>query len=313
MDMDINMVYLWVDGNDPAWQAKRNVLIGMPDENSPVNCKGRYANNDELKYSLRSVEQYAPWIKKIFIVTDNQIPEWLDTNNPKVEIIDHREIMPPESLPCFNSSLIEHFLYRIPGLEEHFLFANDDMFINKNVSPNDFFTPDGFPIIRLTRKPLRKLRWFWREKIRKKPLKNYSKMIARSSKMVEERFGQYYTGMPHHNIDAYLKSDYKRIVEDVFGNEFKANNLNKIRNDNDVHRSVISYAALAERRGTLRYVTQEESMYIGIEKNNHYKKLDKKCPMLFCMNDSQTASDYDRIKEKYYLEKRFPQKSSFEK
>lgn len=313
MDMDINMVYLWVDGNDPAWQAKRNALIGMPDENSPVNCKGRYANNDELKYSLRSVEQYAPWIKKIFIVTDNQIPEWLDTNNPKVKIIDHREIMPPESLPCFNSSLIEHFLYRIPGLEEHFLIANDDTFINKNVSPEDFFTPDGRPIIRLTRKPLRKLRWFWREKIRKKPLKNYSSMIAHSSEMVEEKFGHYYSGMPHHNIDAYLKSDYRRMVEDVFCDEFKTNNLNKIRSDNDVHRSVISYAILAMKHGILRYVTQEESMHVMIHKERHYARLDRKRPMLFCMNDSEYATDEDRMREKAYLEKRFPKKASFEK
>ena len=51
-NMDIDLVYLWVDGNDPAWQAKRNAFIGKTDESSPINCKGRYANNDELKYSL---------------------------------------------------------------------------------------------------------------------------------------------------------------------------------------------------------------------------------------------------------------------
>ena len=62
--MDIDLVYLWVDGNDPAWQAKRNAFIGNTDENSPINCKGRYANNDELKYSLRSVEMYAPLIRQ---------------------------------------------------------------------------------------------------------------------------------------------------------------------------------------------------------------------------------------------------------
>ena len=83
--MDIDLVYLWVNGNDPQWQAKRNALIGKTEEKSSANCEGRYANNDELKYSLRSIELYAPWIRKIFIVTDNQIPEWLDTSNPKVK------------------------------------------------------------------------------------------------------------------------------------------------------------------------------------------------------------------------------------
>ena len=66
-ESDIDLVYLWVDGSDPKWQAKRNAFIGETVEGSSTNCKGRYANNDELKYSLRSVEMYAPWIRKIFI------------------------------------------------------------------------------------------------------------------------------------------------------------------------------------------------------------------------------------------------------
>ena len=65
---DIDLVYLWVDGSDPAWRAKRNAFLGKAQDNSPENCKGRTADNDELKYSLRSVEMYAPWIRKIFIV-----------------------------------------------------------------------------------------------------------------------------------------------------------------------------------------------------------------------------------------------------
>lgn len=310
--MNIDIVYLWVDGNDPVWRAKHDELTGLTDK-SPVNCKGRYANNDELRYSLRSVELYAPWIRKVFIVTDGQTPEWLDTSNPKVRIIDHTEIMPPESLPCFNSCVIEHFLYRILELEEHFLVANDDTFINRDIAPEDFFTSDGCPIVRLRRKPLRKLRWFWREHISRRPLKNYCKTIARSSKIVEEKFGHYFTGMPHHNMDAYLKSYYKRMVEDVFADEFKANNLNKIRSDNDVQRAVISYALLAEKHGKLRYVTQKESMYVNIHKERHYARLDRYRPMFFCMNDSEYATDEDRMREKAYLEKRFSNKSSFEK
>ena len=93
--MDIDLVYLWVNGNDPKWQAKRDACIGRPTGNL-VNCKGRYADSGELKYSLRSVEKYAPWIRKIFIVTDDQKPEWLNTSNPKIQVVDHKEIMPTE-------------------------------------------------------------------------------------------------------------------------------------------------------------------------------------------------------------------------
>ena len=87
--MDIDLVHLWVNGNDPKWQAKRDACIGRPTERQE-NCKGRYADSGELKYSLRSIEKYAPWIRKIFIVTDDQTPEWLDTTNPKIRVVDHK-------------------------------------------------------------------------------------------------------------------------------------------------------------------------------------------------------------------------------
>ncbi len=309
---EIDIVYLWVDGNDPAWQAKRNALIGKQEENSSINCKGRYANNDELKYSLRSIEQHAPWIRKIFIVTDNQIPEWLDTSNPKIEIVDHKVFLPSESLPCFNSDLIEHYLYRIPGLAEHFLCANDDVFLNRDVEAEAFFTAKGFPIIRMTRKPFRKIRWFFREKILCKPLKNYSKKVALAARLVEKKCGVYFTGMPHHNIDAYLRSDCQRAAEGLLHEEFLANNKNKMRSNDDVQRVAFSYIALAEKRGQLRYVTQKESMLVRIHKPKDYRKLQENCPTFFCMNDSEYANDQDRITAKAFLEQIFPKKSQFE-
>ncbi len=104
--MDIDLVYLWVNGNDPVWKAKHDAFTGTKPHNEAVDGKGRYVSHDELKYSLRSAEMYAPWIRRIFIVTDNQVPEWLNTANPKVQIVDHTEILPPEALPCFNSVVI---------------------------------------------------------------------------------------------------------------------------------------------------------------------------------------------------------------
>ena len=186
--------------------ASGNSFVVEAKDNSPENCKGRTADNDELKYSLRSVEMYAPWIRKIFIVTDEQMPEWLDTSNPQVRVVDLKEIMPPHCLPCFNSSLIEKFIYKIPGLAEKFIYANDDMFINRKVTATDFFTPAGFPIVRLTRKPFRKLRWFWREHIRKKPLKNYSATIALASQLVEDKYGIYFTGNAYGEIRRCCRS-----------------------------------------------------------------------------------------------------------
>ena len=69
--MDIDLVYMWVDGNDPDWQ-KKKACYADEDRNRSEETSGkcRYVQNDELKYSLRSVEEYAPWIHRVFIVTE---------------------------------------------------------------------------------------------------------------------------------------------------------------------------------------------------------------------------------------------------
>ena len=313
MRMDIDLVYFWVDGNDPKWRAKHDAFCGKTSGTVETNGINRFANNDELKYSLRSVAMYAPWIRKIFIITDDQVPVWLDTSNPNVKIIDHKDILPAESLPCFNSCLIGHYAYRTPGLAEHFLLGNDDTYINGEVAPGDFFTSDGLPIVRLRRMYFRKLRWSFRENVRKKTLSNYRRTLQRASQLVSDKFGHYYTGIPHHNINALLKSVCRDVAENIMRDEFVANNKNHIRNDDDVQNVVFSYVALAEKRGKLRYVTDKESMIVKIHKDKHYERLDKYRPMLFCMNDSEYANDRGRAMAKAYLEKRFPDKSEFEK
>lgn len=308
---DIDLVYLWVNGNDPEWQAKRNAVIGKTVEHSAVNCDGRYADHDELRYSLRSVEKYAPWIRKIFIVTDNQIPSWLDTSNPKIQIVDHREIMPEVCLPCFNSNVIEHFLCEIPGLSEHFIYANDDMYINRPVSPSTFFTPDGLPVIRQSRRPFRKLMLMLKEKVLHKPISNYNRTIHQTTELVEKRFGHYFSGKAHHNMDSYLKSGC-RLVRDLFKEEIEATFPNHVRKPNDIQRSIYHSVALAEHQGHLRYVTQRESLRIHIQNKRHYEKLRKYNPIFFCMNDSEYAHDDDREYAKSFLAQRFPDKSMFE-
>ncbi len=312
MENDIDLVYLWVDGSDPKWVEKRNACIGLPKEGSGVNCKGRYADNDELKYSLRSVELYAPWIRRIFIVTDEQIPRWLDTSNPKIRIVDHKEIMPAVCLPCFNSTVIEHHLHRIPGLAERFLFANDDMFFNQPVAPGDFFAADGLPIARMNRRPFRKLTLFIREKVLRKPIRYFPRVVRAAALAVERKYGTYYKDKAHHNVDPYLKSEYAHVRE-VFDAEIEPMLGNHVRSSNDIQRHLYTYAALAEKRMHLRYVGQRTSFRFHIENKRHYRKLAKYNPLLFCMNDSEYATDADRKRVTAFLSRRFAEKSSFEK
>ncbi len=311
---DIDLVYFWVDGSDPVWMAKHDACVGKTKEDSRANCKARYADNDELKYSLRSIERYAPWIHRIYIVTDNQTPRWLDTSNPKIQIVDHTEVLPPEALPCFNSSVFEHYLPNIPGLAEHFLYANDDTYLNGPVTPATFYGEDGLPIIRFNFRPFRRLGLWFKKHVLGKASSEYSfrVQVHNAAQLVKEKYGIYYNGKTHHNIDAYLKSDYRHAYE-VFKEQIDATRTNHVRQVNDIQRNLYSYVALAERRAHLTYVTRRTSFRLHIHKAKLYDKFRKCNPTFFCMNDSEAATDADRRRSAEFLSHLFPEKSQFEK
>ena len=99
------------------------------------------ADNDELKFSLRSIEKFAPWVRRIHIVTNGQVPSWLNLKNPRIQIVSHRDIFQNQShLPTFSSPAIECHLHRIPGLSDKFVYFNDDVLFFKPTSPDVFYT-----------------------------------------------------------------------------------------------------------------------------------------------------------------------------
>ena len=102
--------------------------------------KGRYRDNEELRYSLRSVWKFAPWVRNIFIVTNGQVPHWLNLDHPRIKIITHDEIFGNSThLPTFASPAIEANLHRIPGLSDRFIYLNDDVMFGNDVFPDDFW------------------------------------------------------------------------------------------------------------------------------------------------------------------------------
>lgn len=144
----IDAVITWVDGTDPAWQERRNWFAsegGFENSARPQSRAAhdfaRYQHLDELRYCLRAIEAYAPWIRRVHVVTDRQHPAWLRPGS--VRVIDHRSILPPYALPTFNSHAIEACLYRIPDLAENFLYFNDDFLLMSPALPQMFFSPEG--------------------------------------------------------------------------------------------------------------------------------------------------------------------------
>jgi glycosyltransferase involved in cell wall biosynthesis len=145
----VDVVYTWVDGDDPDWQHRKAAAQGIAVEAEPddaVHGEGRFRSRNELMYSLRSIDTFVPWVNKIWIVTDRQTPDWLDLEHPRVKVVDHTEIFAdPSVLPSFNSHSIESQLHHIEGLAEHFLYLNDDMFFGRLIGPDRFFAEAGLP------------------------------------------------------------------------------------------------------------------------------------------------------------------------
>ena len=155
-DRHIDAVITWVDGEDPVHREKR--LNALNDtENGKINTlpsgadTTRFSNNDEIKYCINSIIRFAPWIRKIFIVTDDQTPDFLSDSfmhEHDIHIVDHKEIFESYewALPTFNTRTIESGLWRIPGLSDRFIYFNDDFVLSKKVEPEDFFQ-DGKAVI----------------------------------------------------------------------------------------------------------------------------------------------------------------------
>ena len=138
----IDFVIIWVDGNDKEWQKEKAKYkpSDMLNSDTPV----RYRDWDNLQYWFRGVEKFTPWVNKIHFVTWGHLPAWLDTSNPKLNIVNHRDYIPEKYLPTFSSHCIELNLHRIKGLSDRFVYFNDDMFILKPMEPEEFFK-NGMP------------------------------------------------------------------------------------------------------------------------------------------------------------------------
>ncbi|KAA0165869.1 hypothetical protein FNF28_03374 [Cafeteria roenbergensis] len=174
----VDVVYTWVNGSDPVWLRQMRhfrslesaAAAGATDAGAGTDAGGatagnatsgedgeprppaerdggdtaganRYRDNEELRYSLRSLFKYAPWVRNVILVTNGQVPLWLNTDHPRIRVVTHEEIFPDSSqLPVFSSPAIEVHLHRIPGLSRRFIYFNDDVLLGADVWPDDFWS-----------------------------------------------------------------------------------------------------------------------------------------------------------------------------
>ncbi len=149
VSFDIDVVYTWVNSQDEKWMKQYNEYKRKISQNDSTSL-ARFENRNELKYSLRSIDLYAPWVRKIYIVSNCAPPDWLRFSD-RIAWVYHEELFDSEVLPLFNSHAIETKLHKIKGLSKFFLYFNDDFFLTKPVRKNDFFDSNGLSKINFER------------------------------------------------------------------------------------------------------------------------------------------------------------------
>ncbi|MEU0577651.1 stealth family protein [Streptomyces griseoincarnatus] len=238
----VDAVYTWVDGNDPAWQQRKAQAKGEV-YHAESASDARFISRDELRYSVRSLHLFAPWIRNIYVVTDDQVPAWMREDVPGIRIATHREIFRnPEDLPTFNSHSIESQLHHIQGLAEHFLYFNDDMFIGRPVAPHAFFTPNGTA------------RYFpSRNRIPQGPVAETDSPVDAACKnnraLLKERFGKVIT-QPMEHIPYALRRSAMEEAESEFPEAWARTSASRFRAMTDLSPTssfALYYAALTGR------------------------------------------------------------------
>jgi hypothetical protein len=308
----VDIVYTWVNGADPEWQLRKDRYKPSGDtHNASATQLGRFTNRDELRYSMRSVAMFASWVRRIHVVTDGQVPDWLDVDHPKIRIVDHREIFTdPSVLPVFNSHAIESQLHHIPELAERYLYFNDDMFFGRPVEPENFFHGNGIAKLFLSKQVLD----LDPPSARDLPATSGGK---RNRELIERDFGITIRHKMLHGVYPQLRSVLTEL-EERHPEMFARVSASRFRHpdDNSIVSSLQQYYAYASGRavpGRIHY------RYQDISRVNTPRRLDeilRERPQVFCLNDMDTTEDQldaQHVALRQFFGEYFPLASPYER
>jgi hypothetical protein len=307
----IDAVFTWVDGSDSEWQAgKHAALVGRASELHQMAANdSRFASRDELRYALRSVICNAPWIRRIFLVTADQVPPWLDLEHAGVTVIRHREIFGDVgTLPTFNSHAIEARLHHIPDLAEHFIYFNDDMFLGRPMLPRQFFHANGLAKFFPSAAAIDPAPTSVRDLPVTAAAKNNRELIA-------SRFGTTIRQKMRHAPYALRRSVLEEIEDELAERVGKtASHQFRHREDLSIPSSLAHYWAFATGRAVPGNI---DMIYVDIGDHHAPTRLAsllaRRRSDVFCLNDTDTDADPDQTAMvTAFLRGYFPFRAAFE-
>jgi UDP-glucose 4-epimerase len=309
---EIDMVFSWVDGSSNEFQRQRAAQLAEYVVGEGDDGPARYRHVDELRYALRSVHMYAPWVRRIFIATDSPAPAWL-VDHPKVTIVRSEEFFKdPSVLPTHNSHAVEAQLHRIPGLAEHFLYSNDDMFFGRPVEPEMFFTPGG-----VTKFVECEVRIGAGEPALHRSGHDNGLRVNRA--LLRERFGRTIVRDLEH-CAAPLRRSVMAELEQAFPDDFARTAASRFRSASDISvtNSLYHYYALLTGRAVAtrapRVSYAQTTTARGLRR---MERLAERCNVdMFCLNDGGEKEVPEEIRVRAIrdaLERMFPVRAPWER
>jgi hypothetical protein len=308
----IDVVYTWVDD---AWPGYLELLEQHANTRHDRNPNRTRDNLQVLKYSLRSLEAFAPWIDQVYLVTCRpQVPTWL--NQGSVRIVHHDEFMPASHLPTFNSFAIVSNLHRLPGLSRRFMYVEDDRLFGRPVAPADFFD--------------RGRRTLVYEAMRGTPggdrrdargASPWNLALAYSNALLDQRFGRKARGQVKFAPLAVDRECWLRMI-DTWPDAFERTSASRFRSAKNVAPEHLYPHYLLEsgggvrvpRAAMLRHAWYQPLNNVRLLQQLGFARLRRFGPKLACLNDNfgkrpnEAAVNVVRRE----LERWFPRRSRFE-
>jgi len=329
--MEIDFVITWVDMDDPKWKKDFAGYSGKTDNEKNSVSEARFRDYGFLKYWFRGVEKFAPWVRKIHFVTCGQKPEWLDENNPKLNLVNHEDYIPKQFLPCYNSVVIERYIHKISGLSEHFVYFNDDFYIISAIEKERFFK-NGLPCdIAAFQYNLGWSQWYKRiqnninlinQHFDKKEVmsrfydKWYNKIYGKRARLnyLLKFYPKFITLRTPHNAQPFLKSTFEEVWA-AAGKELTETSANRFRATSDFTPELFRTWQICKGNFEPYNTYNDTKMFplvikpkqaVAAIKNQSYK--------LVCLNDNVHIRNYTQVMENIgnAFESILPEKSSFE-
>jgi len=280
----VHVVFTWVNSRDPKF---RELLRPYSLPQSQDLDEDRYRESGELRFALRSVHYNLPWVQRIFVVSNCARPAWL--NEAQVSWVDHAQILPGHALPTFNSHVIEAALHRISGLAEHFIYFNDDMFVNEACDAGQFFTSKGHSLAQL--ESFGSVDAYTPSTI---PTDQIWQFAARNgAELLERRFGKRPTQHHKHTPYALRKSVLEALVHE-FASEFQLLEQQRFRSPQDLSPTSFLYHHYALALGAAEH---GQATDLHVQRRNFHKLARKvltgRAGDFLCLNDGGSRDNLE--------------------